>query len=249
VKFVPVIVTFVPASPNVGVNEVIVGAVGFETVKMVTLVAVLTGVVTPMAPVVAPAGTVAVICVFESTKNTWAAVVLNVTADAPHRLVPVMITEVPTGPLVGANRAMVAGRLAVTVKFAALLATTLSAPVTETFPVAAPPGTVAVIFNEEFTVYVAVVPLNATAVAPVKFVPLIVTEVPTGPHDGVKEEIEALAPVVTMKSSVLVAVELSAATTETLPVCAPAGTVAVMLTLEFTVKLPAPTDVLLNFTS
>jgi len=235
VKFVPVIVTLVPADPKFGVNDEMVGPVGFVTVKSVALVAVLTGVVTPIFPVVAPEGTVAVICVFESTANTWAAVALNVTADAPHRFVPVIVTAVPTGPLVGLKELMDAATLPVTVKFAALLTMTASAPVTEIFPVAAPPGTVAVIFNEEFTVYEAAVPLNATAVAPVKFVPLIVTEVPTGPHDGVNEEIEALAPEVTMKSSALVTVVLLASTTETLPVWAPTGTVAVMLTFEFTV--------------
>ena len=38
----------------------------------------------------------------------------------------------------------------------------------------------------EDTEKVAVVPLNRTAVAPVKFVPLIVTLVPAGPLAGVK---------------------------------------------------------------
>jgi hypothetical protein len=230
------------------VNEVIVGPDGLVTVKSVALVAVLTGVVTPIFPVVAPEGTVAVICVFELTVNPGAGVALNVTADAPHRFVPVIVTEVPTGPLVGLKELMAAARLPVTVKVAALLTVTLSAPVTEILPLFAPAGTVAVIFSEEFTVYEALVPPNATAVAPVKFVPVIVTEVPTGPQVGTNEEIEALAPEVTTKSPVLVAVELSAATTEILPVVAPVGTVAVMLTLEFTVKPLAPTDVLLNFT-
>jgi hypothetical protein len=38
----------------------------------------------------------------------------------------------------------------------------------------------------EVTVKVALTPLNVTAVAPVKFVPLIATLVPTGPLVGVK---------------------------------------------------------------
>ena len=38
----------------------------------------------------------------------------------------------------------------------------------------------------DVTVKLAAVPLNVTAVAPVKFVPLIVTLVPTGPLVGVK---------------------------------------------------------------
>ena len=57
VKFVPLIVTLVPTGPLVGVKVVIVG--GNSTVKLLALVAVPPGVVTPSGPVVAPAGTVA----------------------------------------------------------------------------------------------------------------------------------------------------------------------------------------------
>jgi len=57
VKFVPLIVTPVPAGPLVGVKLAIVGA-GI-TVKLAALVAVPPGVVTLTGPVVAPAGTVA----------------------------------------------------------------------------------------------------------------------------------------------------------------------------------------------
>ena len=58
VKFVPLIVTMVPAGPLVGVKPVIVGALA-PTVKLLALVAVPPGVVTLSGPVVAPAGTVA----------------------------------------------------------------------------------------------------------------------------------------------------------------------------------------------
>lgn len=54
-------------------------------------------------------------------------------------------------------------------------------------PVVAPVGTVAVILVAELTMKVAVTPLNLTEVAPVKFVPLIVTVVPTGPDVGENE--------------------------------------------------------------
>ena len=57
VKFVPPIVTLVPAGPLAGVKLVIVG--GLSTVKLLALVAVPPGVVTLTGPVVAPAGTVA----------------------------------------------------------------------------------------------------------------------------------------------------------------------------------------------
>src|SRR5215204_441397 len=60
-KFVPVITTDVPVGPKVGVNEVIVGAGTGTTVKTPELRAVFPLTVTRTGPVVAPAGTVAVI--------------------------------------------------------------------------------------------------------------------------------------------------------------------------------------------
>ena len=54
-------------------------------------------------------------------------------------------------------------------------------------PVVAPLGTVAVICVSEFTAKEAAAPLNATAVAPVKCEPLIVTPAPTGPLAGLNE--------------------------------------------------------------
>ena len=53
-------------------------------------------------------------------------------------------------------------------------------------PVVAPAGTVAWIAVAEFTVKVALTPLNCTAVTPLKLVPLMVTLVPTRPVIGVK---------------------------------------------------------------
>ena len=55
VRFVPLMVTLVPMGPLAGVKLVIVGVI---TVKLPALVAVPPGVVTPMGPVVALAGTV-----------------------------------------------------------------------------------------------------------------------------------------------------------------------------------------------
>ena len=76
----------------------------------------------------------------------------------------------------------------------------------------------------DVTVKVAALPLNATALAPVKFVPVIVTLVPTGPLAGVKLVIVgALA--LTVKLAELVAVPPGVVTV-TGPVVAPAGTVA-----------------------
>ena len=70
---------------------------------------------------------------------------------------------------------------------------------------------------------VALVPLNCTAVAPVKLVPVIVTVLPTGPLVGLKLVIVGGG--TTMKFVALVAVPADVVTASR-PVVAPAGTVA-----------------------
>ena len=70
-----------------------------------------------------------------------AALPLNRTAVAPVKFVPLIVTLVPTPPLVGAKLVIV-GALAVTVKLLALLAVPPGV-VTLTGPVVAPAGTVA----------------------------------------------------------------------------------------------------------
>jgi hypothetical protein len=77
----------------------------------------------------------------------------------------------------------------------------------------------------EVTVKAALAPLNLTAVAPVKFVPLMVTLVPTGPLAGVKLVIVGAEVELTVKLFVLVAVPPAVVTLRG-PVVAPAGTVA-----------------------
>jgi hypothetical protein len=108
-----VIVTAVPGLPLVGVKLVMHGPAAVETRKLAVLVAVPSESVTAIGPVVAPAGTVAVICVSELTVNVVAAVPPNVTADtalgASWKAEPVMMTCVPTGPHVGANEVIVGG--------------------------------------------------------------------------------------------------------------------------------------------
>jgi hypothetical protein len=101
---VPVMVTGVPGIPLVGLKFVIVGApVPLVTVKGDELVAIPEGAVTVTAPVVAPLGTVTVSWV-ALADVTVAAVPLNVTVFwlvvAP-KPVPVIVTAVPIGPLVG----------------------------------------------------------------------------------------------------------------------------------------------------
>src|SRR5690348_11826248 len=89
------------------------------TVKLPALVPVPPGPVTAIGPVVAPLGTVAVICVAEFTVNV-ADVPLNFTAVAPVKFVPAIVTDVPTVPLVGLNDVTVGPAGNVTVKFVEL---------------------------------------------------------------------------------------------------------------------------------
>src|SRR5580700_8925204 len=55
---------------------------------------------------------------------------------------------------------------------------------TSTVPVVAPAGTLVVIKVRETTVKTAAVPLNVTLVAPVRFVPRMLTATPTTPKVG-----------------------------------------------------------------
>src|SRR5947208_929285 len=180
VKLVPLMVTLVPTGPLPGVKLVIVG--GLITVKLAALLAVPPGVVTLIGPLVAPAGTVVVIAVAELTVKL-ALTLLNGTAVAPLKLVPLIVTLVPTGPLLGVKLEIVGGLM--TVKLAALLAVP-SEVVTLIGPLVAPAGTVAVIAVAEPTVKLALAPLRRTAGAPLNLVPLSFTLVPTGARTGVE---------------------------------------------------------------
>jgi hypothetical protein len=151
----------------------------------VLLVAVPPGVVRATFPVVAPLGTVAVIEVAEATWKL-ALAPLNLTVVAPVKWVPEIVTDVPTGPLVGANDEI--NGAPTTANTFGLVAVPFGV-FTLILPLVAPLGTVAVIFEAETTVKVAFVRLNLTSVAPFKFEPLIVTFVPTLPWTGLTDEI------------------------------------------------------------
>src|SRR5438094_701983 len=120
---------------------VTVGGVVSPTVKLAALLAVPPGVVTLIGPLVAPAGTVAVIAVAELTVKL-ALTLLNSTAVAPLKLVPLIVTLVPTGPLLGVKLEIVGGLM--TVKLAALLGVASEA-VTMIGPPVAPAGAVALV--------------------------------------------------------------------------------------------------------
>jgi len=104
-KLVPVMVIVVPTPPVAGVKLVMVGAVAelAFTVKSVEEVVGFPSTITVILPVVAPVGTVTVSSVAVAAV-TVAAVPLNCTVLLPAvvlKLVPLIITVVPTAPLVG----------------------------------------------------------------------------------------------------------------------------------------------------
>jgi len=154
--------------------------------------------VTTTLPVVAPLGTGTTMEVAFQLVGV-ADVPLNFTVLAPcvePKLVPVIVTDVPTGPDVGDRVVM----LGVTVNETPLLARLLT--VTTTFPVVAPLGTATTIEVALQLVGVAAVPLNFTVLVPwvaPKFVPVIVTDVPTAPDVGDSDVI----PAVTVKEASL----------------------------------------------
>jgi len=143
--------------------------------------------VTTTFPVVAPLGTATVMPVALQLVGT-PAVPLKVTVLVPcmaPRFVPLIVTAVPTGPDVGLRLVMLGAAAAATVKFTPLLATPPT--VTTTFPVVAPLGTATVMLVALQLVGAPAVPLKVTVLVPCiapRFVPVIVTAVPTGPEFG-----------------------------------------------------------------
>jgi len=227
-KFVPVIVTAVPTGPLFGDTLVMVGVAA--TVNGEPLLG-FPPTVTTTLPVVAPDGTVAVMLV-DDQAVVDAVVPLNATVLVPlvaPKFVPVIVTDAPTRPLVGESDVMVGGT--VTVNAEPLLA--IAPTVTTTLPVVAPDGTVAVMLVADQLVVDAVVPLNLTVLVPLvapKFVPVMMTDAPTRPLVGESEVIVGVAGTVTVNADPLLAIPPTVTTT--LPVVAPAGTVAVMLVAD-----------------
>ena len=69
--------------------------------KLVALVAIPPGVVIAILPVLAPVGTAAVTCVSEFAVKVVASTPPNVTLVVLMSPVPVIVTDVPSGPLEG----------------------------------------------------------------------------------------------------------------------------------------------------
>jgi len=222
VKWFPLIVTRVPATPPEGEKPLMVGALLPVTVKLEELVAVPPGVVSVIRPVVAPVGTVAV-TLPSFTKTNAAEVPLNRTPLTAVKWFPLIVTDAPIAPLDGEKLLMVGALLELTVKFAVLVVVP-DVVVSWIFPVVAPDGTVVVTCASDWKLNVAEVPLNLTPLTPVNPLPVMVTAVPGGPVEGENPLIVGFAG--TTKSVVLVPVAPDAVTT-ILPVVAPIGTVAV----------------------
>ena len=138
------------------------------------------GVPRVILPFVACAGTVAVICCGELRVND-ALLPLNFTEFTSVKFPPVIMTFERGAPLVGAKLSK-RGKI-VNIK----LLVPVPEAVTAIFPVVAPSETVATICVAEETVNEGIfTPSIDTAVAPVKFVPVIVTTVPPDPLVGEK---------------------------------------------------------------
>jgi hypothetical protein len=140
------------------------------------------GVVTVMSTVPAAwAGEVAVMVVALTTVKPLAATVPNVTADAPVKFVPVMVMPVLPAvlPVFGVT-AVTVGAGTVYVKWSEFEIAE-KPPYVFTVTSTVPPGLagdVAVIDVSEFTVKLAGTSPKKTPVAPVKLLPVIITDVP-----------------------------------------------------------------------
>jgi hypothetical protein len=141
--------------------------------------------VTTTLPVVAPAGTEAVIDAALQPVAV-AAVPLNVTTLVPWvapKFAPVIVTGAPTAAEDGDKLLMLG--VGSTVNAAPGLGKSFTA--TTTLPVVAPAGTVTTIDVAFQLVGVAAMPLKVTELVPwvvPKFVPVIVTAAPTAPEEG-----------------------------------------------------------------
>ena len=183
VKPVPVIVTNVPppSGPAVGLITETVGAARYVNTSAGDVADVPSGVVTVRSTVPVPAGLSAVIDVSLTTVRFVAAFVPKSTAVAPVKLVPVIVTNVPPpiGPAVGLIAETVGGvGELIGGRGGRRPARRRHGHVHG----AVPAGLSAVIDVSLTTVkFVAGVVPKSTAVAPVKPVPVIVTNVPPTP--------------------------------------------------------------------
>lgn len=206
------------------------------TVKSPVLVAVPLGVMIRQRaiPGGAAAKTVTRSSVAEMTVN-WQGWKPSVTELTFTKFVPVIVTTVPGGPMVGVKPVIVGGPGAVTVKKPGLSAVPLAVVTRHLAMPGFAFGTQAWIRVGDKTVNVEARKPSETELTFTKFVPVIVTMVSGVPFVGVKPVIVG-GPTwdwVTVKLVELVAVP-PAVVTEIWPVVAAPGTVAVIWVLELT---------------
>lgn len=203
--------------------------------KLAALVAVPSKVVTEIVPVVAPVGTMAVIWVSELTAKL-ADVPWKATDETELKPVPLIMTRLPTGPVAGEKPVMVGAFEAVTVN-GFWLYPVPKGVVTLTLPVVALLGTVAVIDEDELTTKEAAAPLKVTAVAPVKFDPVICTSESAAPLFGATVYRNGAGVVATVK--VLFEAVPCGVVMVIAPVVALLGTCACIWVSEITVNIVA----------
>jgi hypothetical protein len=138
------------------------------------------GVLTETRPLVASSGTIAVIS-FAEAFTKLPKTPSNLTSVTSARFVPRMTTLLPAIPLAGVKPVILGAAINLVV-----LKPVPAVVVTLIRPLVAAAGTVHVICVEAVTVKLALVPLNLTAVAPLKVAPSIMTLAPGSPADGEK---------------------------------------------------------------
>jgi hypothetical protein len=185
-KLDPVIVTDVLAGPEVGLTLTMSGAKpGVKITQLLDTPPTITTTHPAIPPI--PVGTGTTMVVGLQLVGV-PATPLNVTVLVPcvdPKLVPVIVTDVPIGPEPGETPVIIGAAVEVTMKSRPLLA--IPPTVTSTLPVVAPVGTGTTMLVSPQLVAVAIVPLKVMVLVPCaapKIVPVIVTDVPTGPEFG-----------------------------------------------------------------
>jgi len=202
------------------------GMPGAAQENELALVATPPGVVTVMTPV-EPEPTVASMALADSTLKVFAGVPPNATAVAPVKLVPLIVTTVPSPPL-GGSKLVIVG---ISAKVNPGNVPVPPPVVTDTLPEAPVSTWASMRVSETIRKALALVPPKLTVVAPVKLTPLMVTMSPVVAVVGVKEVMTGAG----MKVKPARLAVPSGVETDTLPVD-PAPTTASIVVADVTVK-------------
>ena len=231
-KFVPVIVTTVPANPLAGEKEVMVGAGPQSTMKSTLLVAPSHPTKTLIGPLNAFAGTVVVILVVVLAVTTAGSPLKStrLSAGLVLKSVPVMVTVAPITSVVGVNEVIVGVGGQLTSKSVELVTLLQEIVIVMGTKPLGPVGTVVVILVLVLALTAALYPPKSTMLLEgiaLKFVPVIMIVVPTTPDPGEKDVMVGTGPQVTVKLPLLMTLPPMVITLIG-PVNAPEGTVQVI---------------------